>query len=423
MNNFISKIWDPISRIGIEPGDDDETRIRKNIFSAAAIIGTVSIIFWSLPMFTLGEPLAGGLWLLFGLIILFVFLFWALTKKGYPTIVFITITCLLVFPFLLSLIIGSYSRFGGTWYALLVVLGALVFYPKRFFAWCLATLAVVVLGLSVEAVSTPSPNIPSLFFTIRYGASFITLGSITVLMLYSIIRQRNEAYQLLEIEQEKSEKLLLSILPEVIANRLKKDSAIIADNLTDVSVLFADIVDFTPLSSQMTPVELIGFLDEVFTYFDDLAEKYNVEKIKTIGDCYMVAAGVPLPCPEHALVLTSMALEVRDYVDKHEFSGRKIDFRIGINSGSLVAGVIGRKKFSYDLWGATVNMASRMESHGSKGCIQVTQPTYELIKDKFVCESLGMVNIKGMGMTEVWNVVDPIPQSILPNITALPGSH
>ena len=171
-----------------------------------------------------------------------------------------------------------------------------------------------------------------------------------------------------------------------------------------MSVLFADIVNFTPMSALITPVELVELLNEVFSYFDMLVEKYRLEKIKTIGDCYMVAAGIPQPRPDHAHILTQVGLEVREHFVRHRFRGKQFAFRIGINSGPVVAGVIGHMKFAYDLWGDAVNTASRMESHGIGGEIQITQSTYELIKNDFVCEPRGMIYVKGKGEMEVWHI-------------------
>jgi len=154
----------------------------------------------------------------------------------------------------------------------------------------------------------------------------------------------------------------------------------------------------------MTPTELVELLNEVYSSFDTLVEKYNLEKIKPIGDCYMVAAGVPRRRPDHAIILTRLALDIREYVSQHEFCGHQLTFRVGINSGSVVAGVIGRKKFIYDLWGDAVNTASRMESHSAGGLIQITEATYDLIKDKYICESRGMIQVKGKGEMPVWFV-------------------
>jgi adenylate cyclase len=164
------------------------------------------------------------------------------------------------------------------------------------------------------------------------------------------------------------------------------------------------------MSAKMSPTDLVDLLNEVFSYFDNLVEKYDVEKIKTIGDCYMVASGVPRPRPDHAHVLARLALDMRQFVNQSKFGAHKISLRIGINSGPVVAGVIGRKKFIYDLWGDAVNTASRMESHGSEGTIQITRATYELIKDDFVCEPRGTVYVKGKGEMEAWQICGDLEQ-------------
>jgi guanylate cyclase len=169
--------------------------------------------------------------------------------------------------------------------------------------------------------------------------------------------------------------------------------------------MFVDMVNFTPMSAHMKPEELVGLLNEVFCYFDTLTEKYGLEKINTVGDCYMVAAGVPRPRSDHAHALAYMALEMRDYIRGAKFGGKQLTFRTGINSGPVVAGVIGRTKFAYDLWGDTVNTASRMESHGAGGVIQITERTFELIKDDFICEPHGLLNVKGKGDMNVWYVL------------------
>jgi adenylate cyclase len=156
----------------------------------------------------------------------------------------------------------------------------------------------------------------------------------------------------------------------------------------------------------MKPEELVGLLNEVFCYFDTLTEKYNLEKINTVGDCYMVAAGVPRPRSDHAHALAYMALEMRDYMRYTKFGGKQLIFRTGINSGPVVAGVIGRMKFAYDLWGDTVNTASRMESHSAPGVIQISEATYELIKNDFICEPHGLLNVKGKGDMNVWYVLE-----------------
>src|ERR671914_263768 len=170
---------------------------------------------------------------------------------------------------------------------------------------------------------------------------------------------------------------------------------------------FAAFVDFTPLASRLDAREVVGMLDRLFTTFDELVDRYEVEKIKTIGDCYMVAAGVPRRRPDHAHALAGLALEMRECAKTCLPNGADHDLRlrIGISSGPVVAGVIGRRRFLYDLWGETVNMASRMESHGTPDEIQITRSTWELLRDDFVTEPLGLVDVKGKGAVQTWRLV------------------
>jgi adenylate cyclase len=242
-------------------------------------------------------------------------------------------------------------------------------------------------------VSLPEPFV-TWFFVLNLGV-VITIG---FSFLYYFVGQRN-------FFQERSEMLLLNILPKEISEILKTGPRTIAAHHDAASILFADVVEFTPLAATMTPLELVDLLNEVFQCFDTLVEKYGLEKIKTIGDCYMAAAGVPRSRPDHAAVLVQLALEIREAVSKRTFCGQRLAFRIGINSGSVVAGLIGHKKFIYDLWGDAVNLASRMESHGEGGAIQITRRTYELIKNDFVCAEKGRIKVKGAGDLEVWHVM------------------
>lgn len=206
-------------------------------------------------------------------------------------------------------------------------------------------------------------------------------------------------------EQHRSERLLQSIFPAEIIPTLKESPEIIADHFYNTSILFADIADFTSRAEKMEASEVVGMLNEVFTYFDTLTDKYEIEKIKTIGDCYMAASGVPHKRDDHAVILVKMALEAQTHINNTHFHNEKINLRIGISSGSVVAGVIGRKKFIYDLWGDTVNTASRMESQGEIGTIQITEDTKILVEDFFECRELGAIDIKGKGMMPVYQVI------------------
>ena len=218
-----------------------------------------------------------------------------------------------------------------------------------------------------------------------------------MMLLVTFARGRDTA-------QARVEALLLNILPEEVAQRLQAEPNAIADHFDDASILFADVVDFTPLASRLDAREVVGMLDRLFTAFDELVDRYEVEKIKTIGDCYMVAAGVPRPRPDHAHALADLALEMKDCA-RTCLPESDLRLRIGISSGPVVAGVIGRRRFLYDLWGDTVNMASRMESHGTSDEIQITRPTWELLRDDFVTEPIGLVDVKGKGEVETWRLV------------------
>lgn len=208
-------------------------------------------------------------------------------------------------------------------------------------------------------------------------------------------------------QRDRADALLYNVLPERIAEKLKQSQETIAEEFSSASVLFADIVNFTPISARFAPHEVVDMLNDLFSHFDELVDKYDVEKIQVAGDGYTVAAGVPTPRPDHAIVLAQVALDMLEYVKKEEFLGGKhpLEIRIGLNSGSLIAGVIGRKKFFYALWGDMVNTASRMESHGESGKIQITRATYELVKDDFECEYIGEIDVKGKGKMEVWHLL------------------
>jgi adenylate cyclase len=215
-----------------------------------------------------------------------------------------------------------------------------------------------------------------------------------------------------QVAQAQSENLLLNILPQPIAQRLKKthesgnnlaSNILIADGYNNVTVMFADIVGFTDLSSRIPPKELVDLLNQIFSRFDLLAETYNLEKIKTIGDAYMIVGGLPQPRTDHAIAIASMSLDMVDAIAQFNLdTGESLQIRIGINSGAVVAGVIGIKKFIYDLWGDTVNIASRMESHGVPGRVHVSAATFELLKESFLLEERGTISVKGKGEMQTY---------------------
>jgi class 3 adenylate cyclase len=209
----------------------------------------------------------------------------------------------------------------------------------------------------------------------------------------------------LDAERAESERLLLNILPAPIAERLKTDSGVIADRFDSVSVLFSDIVGFTPLAESLSPEEMVEWLNDVYSEFDSLVQKHEVEKIRTIGDGYMAAAGVPFDREDHARALVLLAMDMKAHFEiLPPIQGQRASFRIGISSGPVVGGVIGTHKFQYDIWGDTVNTASRMESHGVPGRIHISAATHQLIQDDFRCEARAPIEVKGKGMMNTWFV-------------------
>jgi guanylate cyclase len=298
-------------------------------------------------------------------------------------------------------------------WSLLAPLGAVTFdSPRRawrwFFAFAILLAATAPLSAIVRPVAATLPEgLVQAFLAMNIGA----VSLIAFVLLATFARQREDA-------QQKADELLLNILPPEIAELLKAGSRQIAEQFDEASILFADVVDFTPLSARLSPSEVVSLLDGLFTDFDGLVDRFGLEKIKTIGDAYMVASGVPRRRADHAEILASMALEMRDLVaNRSTDDGHAIELRIGINSGPVVAGVIGRRKFIYDLWGDAVNTASRMESHGTPCQIQIAEATYELVKDDFVCEPRGLVEVKGKGAIRTWYLLAPKAGS-LPPVTA-----
>lgn len=221
---------------------------------------------------------------------------------------------------------------------------------------------------------------------------------VAFLLAGAIARQFASALRALAVEQAKSERLLLNILPAPIAQQLKEEERTIADNFAEVTVMFADIVGFTELASQTRPIELVEILNVIFSEFDQLTEEHGLEKIKTIGDAYMVVGGLPVQKPNHAEAIAAMALDMQDRITEFcRETGKALSIRIGINTGPVIAGIIGTKKFIYDLWGDTVNIASRMESHGIPGSIQVTEATYNRLRKEYLFEERGPIQVKGKG--------------------------
>jgi class 3 adenylate cyclase len=271
--------------------------------------------------------------------------------------------------------------------------------------WSLLVAAWYVIGPLAYAVSQLSEDTRTPLTLLGDAVSNAAMFA-AVLVLGEAVRSRqalDREHRLLLAEEERSERLLLNVLPAPIAERLKQGEGVIADAFPEVTVLFADLVDFTRRSQQVSPAQVVATLNELFSAFDRLAQRHGLEKIKTIGDAYMVAGGLPNPRPDHAQAVAEMALAMQEEVaGRADPSGQPLQVRIGIDTGPVEAGVIGTSKFSYDLWGDTVNTASRMESHGVAGCIQVTARTYQRLRDRYRFQRRGPIPVRGMGEMVTW---------------------
>lgn len=394
----MTEIISRVTQIGADPNDENEIQLRKSLLVLLAILFMLAGVAWGVMYFLFGEIRAGMIPFTYGIFSLISVIYFGKTGR-YDFFRFSQLVLILLLPFFLMMALGGYvSGSAVILWSFICPMGAMMFDEHhRAPRWFLAWVGLVVLsGLLQPFIDSPN-NLSTALITFFFVINLVGVGVLIFLMVYYFVGQKN-------IFQEQSENLLLNILPKDIVSILRTEPRTIADHFDGASILFADVVDFTPMSARLTPTELVELLNEVFSYFDTLTEKYELEKIKTIGDCYMVASGVPRPRADHAQVLTTLALEMQAYVANHEICGKQLSFRTGLNSGPVVAGVIGRKKFIYDLWGDAVNTASRMESHGSEGNIQITRATYDLIKDDFVCQPQGTVNVKGKGEMDVWYV-------------------
>jgi guanylate cyclase len=407
LQDWIERTLPLVTRIGSDAGDEDDIRLQKSLLVICAFPFMVAGWAWGLMYYFFQEPLAGAIPFSYGIFSLLSILYFARTRQ-YAFFRFSQLLLILLLPFLLMLTLGGFINGSAVvLWALICPLGALLFdFPRHALRWFLAFVVLLLLsGLLqpyVRLTNHLSQSVIIFFFVIN----LLGVSSLVFLMVSYFVGQKN-------LFQEKSETLLLNILPKEIAAILKNESRTIADHYDEASVLFADMVGFTQLSAELPPVEMVEMLNEAFSYFDSLLDKYGVEKIRTIGDNYMVASGVPKSRPDHAQALVHMAVEMRDFIEGHTFqNGKLVSFRIGINSGSMIAGVIGKRKFVYDVWGDAVNIASRMESHGMGGMIQITRTTYELIKDYFTCDQRGTVQVKGKGEMEVWLVISARENSV-----------
>lgn len=382
-----------LATAGVRPSDPDDVRLYKATLSLTAALVSAMGLIWAGMYAALGLYRAAAVPFAYAAASM-VSLPLAVAANRFGAFRTSQLLMMATLPFLLQWQLGGIARSGAVMvWSFWTPLYALITGGRREWqGWLAAFVALVALSGVLEehiasAAASIAPVLSAAFTVINIGG----LALVTMLVMRYVVRERDAA-------QQRSEHLLLNILPQPIAQRLKRDAGAIADAYEEVTVLFADLVDFTHYSASRIPHQLVDALNDIFSDFDHLAERFGLEKIKTVGDAYMAVAGLPTPRPDHAGAAAEMALAMqRAMAQRAARTGEALRLRIGIHSGPVVAGVIGRKKFTYDLWGDTVNIASRMESHGVPGRIQVTPETRTRLRDHYIFEERGQIPVKGMG--------------------------
>ncbi len=408
-----------VRRAGILPSDSEELRLQKSLLIFATGLISFASMLWLFLYWQLGPQFSSTIPFVFQLLLVGNLLVYLRTHNfdGFRQI---QLALFLFVPFVAQWSMGNFITASGlSLWALLAPIGAVLFIgPREALAWFFAYIFLTALSGSFDYYLADSltgaqikvPTQTSVFF---FALNFAAVSSIVFLLLrYSAIEKQKaqkrleEAHHHLQIEQDRSERLLLNILPGPIAERLKNSNLTIADGFADVSVMFVDIVNFTRIAEGLNPQQVFSMLNRIFSSFDELAEKFGLEKIKTIGDAYMVAGGLNDTRSDYSEALVDLALEMRDLLQRDfQVNQMRLEVRIGIGTGPVVAGVVGKKKFIYDLWGDTVNIASRITSEGVPGMVQVDAATYRRLHERFDFHEPQTLYLKGKGNMTVYRLI------------------
>ena len=404
---------------GILPSDSEEVRLQKSLLIFATGLISLASMLWLFIYWQLGPQISSTIPFLFQILLVGNLVVYMKTLN-FDAFRLIQLSLFLFVPFVAQWSMGNFITASGIGlWALLAPIGAVLFIgAHEALAWFFAYLFFTALSgffdyYLADSLTPAQIKIPiqtSVFF---FALNFAAISTIVFLLLrYSSTEKQKaqarleEAHKLLQIEQDRSERLLLNILPGPIAERLKSSNQTIADGFADVSVMFVDIVNFTRIAEGLTPQQLFAMLNRVFSSFDELAEKYGMEKIKTIGDAYMVAGGLNDARSDYSEALVDLALEMRDLLQRDfHVNEMHLEVRIGIGTGPVVAGVVGKKKFIYDLWGDTVNIASRITSEGVPGMVQVDETTYRRLRERFDFLEPQTLYLKGKGNMVVYRAI------------------
>jgi guanylate cyclase len=395
------RLLDRLADVGGRPQDSPDERLRQGTLIFASVLIAVLSVVWVSTFLAYGYPVAAAIPATYQVITVVGLVVLARTRR-FGRFRTTQLLAFLLLPGLLQLSLGGFVASSAmVLWAIFTPLAALALQGvRRSVPWFLGFLVeLVILALLDSRVSERAAALPSGFVTTFFVLNVLGLTLSAYVMLGYFVEQRERARRALEVERERAERLLLNVLPAQIAERLKREAGVIAEEYDEVSVLFADLVGFTAHAAVMTPDEIVTLLDRIFSTFDGIADAEGVEKIKTIGDAYMVAGGLPERRPDHLRAVVRTALAMREEIAKIAAgTGQSwLGIRIGIATGPAVAGVIGRRKFIYDLWGDTVNTASRMESHGLRDQIQVTERVAGAVGPEFAVRLRGTIEVKGKG--------------------------
>ncbi|HEY1870730.1 MAG TPA: adenylate/guanylate cyclase domain-containing protein [Chitinophagaceae bacterium] len=390
---------------------DQDQLIRQKTFLLMVPISVIAALIWACVYFYFGAKISAlipGGYALISFLSLLVFR----RYKNFDIFRSIQLALILLLPTLLHLSLGNFvSSSAVIFWATLCPLGALAFQnTKAAGYWLLLFIACVILAFFLEnRFVVDEKRLRQDLVVILFVLNISVITSLIFFVLRYFVNQNELVKGKLKLEQEKSEKLLLNILPSSVAERLKEGETTIADEYDKAVILFADIVEFTNTSQRIAPALLVENLNKIFTHFDKLVDKYGLEKIKTIGDAYMVASGLDKISNDHIQNIADLALSMMNDIKDFTLDGAtSCNLRIGIHIGSVTAGVIGSKKFIYDVWGDAVNTASRMESSGEAGKIQISGEFYSYIKDQYECIDRGQVEIKGKGSMNLYFLIRKI---------------
>lgn len=402
----------------VEPDDSDELRLRKSLLVFVSSLVCIAAGVWLLIYWAVGPRLSASLPFCLQLVVAANLVVYA-HRGNFNTFRQTQLTILLFFPFIAQWAIGDFITASGLilWGMLAPICALLCSGLRESIPWFAAYLLLALTtGISdslqadtVMVVSSVPRKVSVLFFVLN----FVTISTLIYLLLHYALRERDriqamlgEAHLKLEREQARSEQLLRNILPASVATRLKNSSDVVADGFSEVTIMFADIVNFTEMAVGMSPVRVFALLNHVFGKFDEMVEEFGLEKIKTIGDAYMVAGGLDNRVPDPCAAMADLALAMSNWLAGETTpDGQPLRVRIGISTGPAVAGVVGSKKFMYDLWGDTVNLASRITSEVPPGTIQCDAKTFSHLKYRFVFEDPVTLRLKGKGMVSVWHLL------------------